>query len=229
MIDKLTIRILFFLLLFSGLTKAQVSDKSTVFINTSSVTQIPADNIFFSIALSVENGDAEKAYNEHKALESSLLKVLREFDIPDSNISYSLLQIGKNPSFSKEQTSYKTRQLVSVLLEDFSKYDSLQLALLSKDIYQYTANFTSTGDDEWIERGTQEALVKATKEAEMTAKSIGMKLGKILEVESSHYSPFAKSNVSALTVLPPGDSLIELPRFVQLRVSLRVRFELKEE
>ena len=229
MIDKLTIRILFFLLLFSGLTKAQVSDKSTVFINTSSVTQIPADNIFFSITLSVENGDAEKAYNEHKALESSLLKVLREFDIPDSNISYSLLQIGKNPSFSKEQTSYKTRQLVSVLLNDFSKYDSLQLALLSKDIYQYTASFTSTCDDEWIERGTQGALAKATKEAEMTAKSIGMKLGKILEVESSHYFPFAKNNVSALTVLPPGDSLIELPRFVQLRVSLRVRFELKEE
>ena len=136
MIDKLTILISLFLLLFSGLTQAQVSDKSTVFINTSSITQIPADNIFFSITLSAENEDAEKAYNEHKTLESSLLKVLREFDIPDSNISYSLLQIGKNPSFSKEQTSYKTRQLVSVLLNDFSKYDSLQLALLSKDIYQ---------------------------------------------------------------------------------------------
>jgi len=229
MIDKLTIRISLFLLLFSGLTKAQVLNKSTVFINTSSVIQIPADNIFFSISLSVENEDAEKAYNEHKALETNLLNVLREFDIPDSNISYSLLQIGRNPSFSKEHTSYKTRQLVSFLLNDFNKYDSLQLALLSKGIYQYTANFTSTGSDEWIEKGTQEALAKATKEAEITAKNIGMKLGNIVDVESSHYFPSRSDGMTqALTVVQPGESLIELPRFVQLRVSLRIKFELKD-
>ncbi len=228
MYSKLTPRVILFLLLFTGLIAAQVSDKSTVFISTSSVTQIPADNIYFSITLSVQNEDAKKAYEEHKTLEKNLLNIFDEFEIADSNISYSLLHIGKTSQYSKEKL-YKTRQLVSAKIDDFGKYEPLQLALLSNGIYEYNAKFTSEGDDEWVDHGLQKAILKATKEAEMTAKNLGKKLGKILEIESSNYYPSTSDGMTALTVQRPGESLIDLPRFVQLRVSLRVRFELLEK
>jgi uncharacterized protein YggE len=228
--NKLNLRLIFFLLLFTGLIAAQVSDKSTVFISTSSVTQIPADNIYFTITLSVQNEDAQKAYEEHKTLEKNLLNIFDEFEIADSNISYSLLHIGKTSQYSKEKLSYKTRQLVSAKIDDFSKYEPLQLALLSRGIYEYKAKFNSEANDEWIDRGLQKALSKATKEAEMTAKNSGKKLGKILEIEYHHSYPSDTHGMTlAVTGLRPGDSLIKLPRYVQLIVSLRVRFELLEK
>lgn len=170
---KLTPCVILFHLLFTGLIAAQGSDKSTVFITTSSVTQIPADNIYFSITLSVQNEDAKKAYEEHKTLEKNLLNIFDEFEIADSNISYSLLHIRKTSQYSKEKLSYKTRQLVSAKIDDFSKYEPLQLALLSNGIYEYNAKFISEGDDKWIEKGLQEALTKATKEATLIAKNLG--------------------------------------------------------
>ena len=226
---KLTPCVILFHLLFTGLIAAQGSDKPTVFITTSSVTQIPADNIFFSITLSVQNEDAKEAYEEHKTLEKNLLNIFDEFEIADSNISYSLLHIGKTSQYSKEKL-YKTRQLVSAKIDDFSKYEPLQLALLSKGIYEYNAKFNSEANDEWIDRGLQKALTKATKEAEMTAKNSGKKLGKILEIEYHHSYPSDTHGMTlAVTGLRPGDSLIKLPRYVQLIVSLRVRFELLEK
>ena len=227
MYSKLIPCTILFLLLFTGLKAAQESDKSTVFISTSSVTQIPADNIYFSITLSVQKEDAKKAYEDHKTLEKNLLNIFDEFEIADSNISCSLLHIGRTSPNSKEKGSYKTRQLVSAKISDFSKYEPLQLALLSNGMYEYNAKFSSEGNDEWIDRGLQKGLKKATKEAEMTAKNSGKKLGKILEIEYYHSYPSDTHGMTlAVTGLSPGDSLIKLPQFVQLIVSLRVRFEL---
>jgi uncharacterized protein YggE len=228
--NKLTLHLIFFLLLFSGLIAAQESGKSTVFISTSSVTQIPADNIYFSITLSVQNEDAKAAYEDHKTLEKNLLNIFDEFEIADSNISYSLLHIKKTSPYSKEKLSYKTRQLVSAKIDDFNKYEPLQLALLSKGVYEYNAKFNSEANDEWIDKGLQKALTKATKEAEMTAKNSGKKLGNILEIEYHHSYPSDTHGMTlAVSGLRPGDSLIKLPRYVQLIVSLRVRFELLEK
>ena len=228
--NKLNLRLIFSLLLFTGLIAAQGSDKSTVFITTSSVTLIPADNIYFSITLSVQNEDAKKAYEEHKTLEKNLLNIFDEFEIADSNISYSLLHIRKTSQYSKEKLSYKTRQLVSAKIDDFSKYEPLQLALLSNGIYEYNAKFISEGDDKWIEKGLQEALTKATKEATLIAKNLGKELGMILDIESLHSYPSNSDGMTfAVSGLIPGESLIKLPRFVQLRVTLRVRFELLEK
>ncbi len=230
MYSKLTPSVILFLLLFTGIMAAQGSEKSTVFITTSSVTQIPADNIYFSITLSVQNEDAKKAYEEHKTLEKNLLNIFDEFEIADSNISYSLLHIRKTSPYSKEKLSYKTRQLVSAKIDDFSKYEPLQLALLSNGIYEYKAKFISEGDDEWIEKGLQEALAKATKEATLTAKNLGKELGMVLEIESRHSYPSNSDGMTlAVSGLIPGESLIKLPRFVQLRVTLRVKFELLEK
>jgi len=230
MYSKLTPSVILFLLLFTGIMAAQGSEKSTVFITTSSVTQIPADNIYFSITLSVQNEDAKKAYEEHKTLEKNLLNIFDEFEIADSNISYSLLHIRKTSPYSKEKLSYKTRQLVSAKIDDFSKYEPLQLALLSNGIYEYNAKFISEGDDEWIEKGLQEALAKATKEATLTAKNLGKELGMVLEIESRHSYPSNSDGMTlAVSGLIPGESLIKLPRFVQLRVTLRVKFELLEK
>ena len=63
----------------------------------------------------------------------------------------------------------------------------------------------------------------------MTAKNLNKKLGKVLKVESSYFYPSSYEGLTALTVQSPGESLIDLPRFVQMSVSLRVEFELLEK
>lgn len=208
---------------------AQDSDQSSILINTSSVTQVPADAIYFMITLSTKNKDPKKTFDDHKTLEKNLLKVFKEFEIADSNISYSLLHIAKFPVSQKNKTAYQTRQTVSVKLYDFDKYEPFQLALLSNGIYTYNAKFTTEGQEEWVEKGIQEAVSKATKEAELTARNLGKRLGEIINVESNHYYPSTSEGITALTIQQPGESLIDLPRFVQMRVSLRIRFQLLEK
>lgn len=216
-------------LLFAVGVSAQDSDQSSILINTSSVTQVPADAIYFVITLSTQGEDPKKTFDDHKMLEKNLIKLFNEFDIADSNISYSLLHIGKNPGLSKDKTMYQTRQTVSVRLDDFNKYDPFQLALLSNGIYTYNAKFTTNEQEEWIEKGIKDAISKATKEAELTAKNLGKKLGEIINVESSHYTPSSSYGYSAVIVDYSRPELLDLPRFVQMRVALKIKFQLLEK
>jgi uncharacterized protein YggE len=204
----------------------QDSDMPFVLISTSSVTQIPADAIYFSITLSTQNEDPQKAFNDHKILEQNLLNLFKEFEIADSNVSYSLLYIGKTPAYTKEPPGYKTRQVVSIRINDFTKYEPIQLALLSKGIYEYSAKFIADENEVWIDLGIKEAILKAKTEAELTAKNSGKKLGEIISIETSHHYPSDAGNAMAVSAPRPGETLIDLPHFIEMSVSLRARFEL---
>ncbi len=64
----------------------------------------------------------------------------------------------------------------------------------------------------------------------MTAKNSGKKLGKILEIESRHsYPSNSDGRMLSSSGLVRGESLIKLPQFVPMRVSLKVKFELLEK
>lgn len=225
---KLSVIVLI-LISLSGFSLAQNSDQPSILISTYSVTQIPADAIYFSLTLSSKSEDPKKAFDDHKKLEQKLLNLFNEFEIADSNVGYSLLYIGKTPAFTKETPGYMTRQVVSLRLDDFIKYEPIQLALLSIGIYEYNAKFIADESDLWIDKGIKEAIVKAKSEAELTAKNSGKKLGEIISIETSHHYPSDAGNAMAISAPRPGETLIDLPHYVEMSVSLRVRFELLEE
>lgn len=225
---KLSVIVLILISLSSFLL-AQDSDQPSILISTYSVTQIPADAIYFSLTLSSKSEDPKKAFDDHKKLEQKLLNLFNEFEIADSNVGYSLLYIGKTPAFTKETPGYMTRQVVSLRLDDFIKYEPIQLALLSIGIYEYNAKFIADESDLWIDKGIKEAIVKAKSEAELTAKNSGKKLGEIISIETSHHYPSDAGNAMAISAPRPGETLIDLPRYVEMSVSLRVWFELLEE
>lgn len=225
---KLSVIVLILISLSSFLL-AQDSDQPSILISTYSVTQIPADAIYFSLTLSSKSEDPKKAFDDHKKLEQKLLNLFNEFEIADSNVGYSLLYIGKTPAFTKETPGYMTRQVVSLRLDDFIKYEPIQLALLSIGIYEYNAKFIADESDLWIDKGIKEAIVKAKSEAELTAKNSGKKLGEIISIETSHHYPSDAGNAMAISAPRPGETLIDLPHYVEMSVSLRVRFELLEE
>ncbi|KAA0247641.1 MAG: SIMPL domain-containing protein [Ignavibacteriota bacterium] len=225
---KLSVIVLI-LISLSGFLLAQDSDQPSILISTYSVTQIPADAIYFSLTLSSKSEDPKKAFDDHKKLEQKLLNLFNEFEIADSNVGYSLLYIGKTPAFTKETPGYMTRQVVSLRLDDFIKYEPIQLALLSIGIYEYNAKFIADESDLWIDKGIKEAIVKAKSEAELTAKNSGKKLGEIISIETSHHYPSDAGNAMAISAPRPGETLIDLPHYVEMSVSLRVRFELLEE
>ncbi len=225
---KLSVIVLI-LISLSGFLLAQDSDQPSILISTYSVTQIPADAIYFSLTLSSKSEDPKKAFDDHKKLEQKLLNLFNEFEIADSNVGYSLLYIGKTPAFTKETPGYMTRQVVSLQLDDFIKYEPIQLALLSIGIYEYNAKFIADESDLWIDKGIKEAIVKAKSEAELTAKNSGKKLGEIISIETSHHYPSDAGNAMAISAPRPGETLIDLPHYVEMSVSLRVWFELLEE
>lgn len=221
--------VIIILLLVSCKIVGQELDKSSVLVMTSSVTQIPADAIYFSITLSSQSEDPQKVFDDHKILEKNLLNLFKEFEVADSNVSYSLLFIGKTPAYTKETPGYKTRQVVSVRINDFGKYEPIQLTLLSNGIYEYSAKFIADEKEAWIDKGIQEAILKAKTEAELTANNSGKKLGDIISIETSHYYPSDAGNAMALSAPRPGETLIDLPHFVEMSVSIRAKFELLEK
>jgi uncharacterized protein len=223
--------VLFFVLLFLMIisSRAQETEIPSILITTSSVTQIPAYAIYFGINLNVQNEEPMKAYEEHRILEKKLLEILSDLEIPDTNVGYSLLHMNISSPFSKEKQIYQTRQTISVKVIDFSKYESLQLTLLSNGIYNYNAKFTSSGEEKWVEKGIAEALIKNKNEAVMTVENLNKALGEIIRIESSHYYPSTSDGISAVTMQAPGETLIDLPHFVPMRVTLRVWYELLDK
>jgi len=213
----------------SSFMRAQDSDQPSILISTHSVTQIPADAIYLSLTLSSKSEDPKKAFDDHKKLEQNLFDLFKEFEIADSNIGYSLLYIGKTPAYTKEAPGYMTRQVVSIRLDDFTKYEPIQLALLSGGIYEYRAKFIADESDTWLDKGIQEAIVEAKSEAKLTARNTGKKIGDIITIETSHHYPSDAGNAMAVSAPRPGETLIDLPHYVEMSVSLRARFELLEK
>lgn len=220
-------KILFFVLLFVACINSQTVTKSFIIIDADSRIEIPAREITFAIEIVQIDSNAQNAYDGLKKLEGKFIPLLKEFDIPDSNISYSLSEFRRDGGFNNRPVQYTAHENIVVKFSDFKQYEPFQLALLSIGIYNFHGTFSTTEISDAREKGFKEALDKAEKEAKLICSNIGRELGKVLEVESKNKDYVVTSPMQGMYLTVEERKLIDIPQHVTLYTNVKVKYELK--
>jgi len=216
-----------FLLLCANSVNAQEAKRNTVKVQTYSAIKVPADEIIFSINLNVTKQNAQEAYDFHKNKEKDLIPLFKKFEIPDSSVTYSLLNISKARNYKKQKQYFQTRQGINVTLNNIQKYEAFQIALLSNGFNDFRATFSSSQRKKALDDLSIRALEQAKKEAQIIADNLGKKLGEILEVVTQR-SRQRPTRGEAVSFLKATTSLIDIKQFIEFNTNITVIFELLE-
>jgi uncharacterized protein YggE len=224
---KTKIIVLLFVTASSIITWAQ--NESFIVISSDSRVEIPANEIAFSIYLEQTDENAQNAFDALKEQEKKFLPLLKEFEIPDSSIFYSLIQLRKDRAYNNKPNQFVAGETVVIKLYDFKKYEDFQIALLAIDITNFNATLSASEIKTARELGFKKAIESAENEAEIISKNLGRHLGKVLEVESKNRDFVAQPTVQALQsgTVYQSHGLIDIPQNVTLNTSLKIKYELK--
>ncbi|MBU2507781.1 MAG: SIMPL domain-containing protein [Bacteroidetes bacterium] len=217
-----------FLLLIPMLLFSQEYSNS-IKIRANSTVYVMANTIKFNIRLKEEHSDPKEAFSQHKKLESKLLELFPKYNIPDSSVSYSLLNFRKSKN-SKREEVFSTHQEIIVKLNSIDDYTEFQIALLNNGFNEFNAVFSTDQLSGIKEQGYKEALELTKEDASAIAKVMNKKLGDILEVNTSTsenpHVDASRGSMAALTVTTSDRGLTEIEQSLAVRTNLEIRFEI---
>ena len=218
--------IFIFLVAFSTTVFSQTDDYAIFKITAQSEVSILADLIVFQIAISEEDSDPEQAYKIHKEKESKLAELIHNLGVEDRNVSYSLLSISKSRMQKNGANTYKTNQKIKLELSDFSLYEKIQIELLKNGINEFSSIFSSTKTDEVRKKGIEKLVQSAKREAEIYAENLGLRVGKVIEIESRMRR--LRGGEPAFFVAKPNVdySLLEIPQTYSVELFANFIFSL---
>lgn len=220
-------KIFLIFLSLSAAISAQAINKSFIVIDASSRVETPANEIIFSVSLQKTDTDAMKAYDGVKQQEKKFIPLLTKFNIPDSVISYSLIQVHPTGGYNNVPVQYAAQEMVMFKLKDFNHYEPVQMAILNAGIISFNATFSASDVGEAKEKGFEEALENAKHDALIISEKLGRKLGRVLEVDSGNKNYVVDSPMQALYSTGAEKKLTDIPQMVSLTTKLKVKFELK--
>jgi uncharacterized protein len=164
-----------------------ISPENRIVVIGMAEVEIPADRVVFRVKITCKSDDnIKKAFDAHKQAESKLVLLLKDLKIPDKNISYTLLNMGKNERYDKSTESsknvYFTYQVVKITLDSIKNYTDFMLKLVSGGFDEINTDFISSKENEFHDILITKALERATQKAQVMANSSNRKLGKCIKV-----------------------------------------------
>jgi uncharacterized protein len=241
---KLTI--LFLFICSSAITGQTISPENRVVVIGKAEIEIPADRAVFRIKLSFKDAEnVKKAFALHKEAEGKLVYFLRDLKIPNENIEYTLINIGKKYSYDDEpdpkKTFYVTNQTVYITLDSIKIYADFMLRLISSGFSDVETYFISSKADDFHGQLIEKAIEMATQKAQVMANKAGRKLGKIIRVADTdeddpnfNYHGYGMINGSIERPLKRGrgdysgnSDISSIPQTISRDIAVKVVFELK--
>ncbi|MBU0558615.1 MAG: SIMPL domain-containing protein [Bacteroidetes bacterium] len=217
-------------LLFLSFCGNVAQEGNYVFLTIQAVTDIsiPADQVIFRIDLSSENESAEIAFKIHKEKEIALIQLLKQLEIQDSNIAYSLLNINRLTNSRTDVKNYRTSQTIRIKIADFSKYETLQILLLQSGISSFKSVFSTSNIEEAQERGIKQIVASAKKEAEIYAKSLNLTLAIVTEIETRLGRHERGGEPLFFTASSEDNStLLDIPQAYKSSITAQITFRLE--
>ena len=184
--------------------KATVATNVITFRGTSEINAVP-DVSTFNITIREEEKDVAQAQQKMTDKSNKLLalfgeKGVEKKDIQTANYSTSPKYIyqaegcrnGFCPQGKQVLTGYEATQTITVKLRDFTKTGEILSAISALAIYEVSGPSFMVDDIAKLKSQAQaEAILKAKSEAKITAKNLGVKLGKIVRYyeEPNQFAP----------------------------------------
>lgn len=207
---------------------SQSADKNFIVVEVESRLDFPASDVAFTITLEAADTIALSAHQKLKEIESSFMGLIKEFNINDTCVSYSLIYFRKDGGYN-QKIKYLATKTVNVILSNISQYESFQIALLNHGIYSFAARFFKSDVSKLKAESYEKTLIKAKKEANILASKTGRSLGKVLEIESSNREIIIPPDITVQSIAVRGvdQDLINLPQVLSIATRLKVKFELE--
>lgn len=228
----LTVSLLFFGMSSTTLAQ-QPSSERTITINLSASELLPADLIIFNVNINAEGETPQEAYDLHSDRESLLATLLQELNIKDENIDYEPVrmnrrQINGNRYNNDEKPKYVTvtNQSVSVTFNDFSLYEKIQLTLIENGFDSFNGQFSSTKISEGKEKALISAIEASKKRAELIAKTSGVELGAVSNINFSDHQIGIPRQAKAMEMMSMSAdaSMMDFSQTVEVRASINISY-----
>ena len=153
---------------------------------------------------------------------------MKNESISKDDIETSPIRLGKNYKYKEDtreriQDGFYTEVEVNFTLKDLSKYFELSNKIASNNNFEIQNSSYSISD---YEHQHQNAYIKALKAAKVKAeymtKTLGVKLGEVLEIDENNYSQSYASPFNTVTKV--NSESANISGKVTIRRSVRVKF-----
>ena len=220
--------VLFVLLLCSVSVNAQENNRY-INVNGTSELILPADQINFGVQIRTvaESLDMSKSTNDEYL--SELKAILKETGINQDDIEISPVTLGKNYEYEaqvgRKQKGFYTECRVTFILKDFSKYYELTDKLSASSHFEVVSSGYSLSDyEQHNKKAYEKALLAAKDKAEYMAKTLGVKLGEVLEIDENNF--WQNNAVPFNTVAKVSTQDENVSGKVTISKSVRVKFSI---
>ena len=220
--------VLFVLLLCSVSVNAQENNRY-INVNGTSELILPADQINFGVQIRTvaESLDMSKSTNDEYL--SELKTILKETGINQDDIEISPVTLGKNYEYDaqvgRRQKGFYTECRVTFILKDFSKYYELTDKLSASSHFEVVSSGYSLSDyEQHNKKAYEKALLAAKDKAEYMAKTLGVKLGEVLEIDENNF--WQNNAVPFNTVAKVSTQDENVSGKVTISKSVRVKFSI---
>lgn len=206
-------------------------DRGVITITSEGAVELPADIILFTVNLNAEGDSPQKAYNLHKQREKVLVQLLDRYGIEEKDINFEPVSISKTNlgrPYTKEESVYQTRQMVSLRLSDFDIYEKIQISLIEQDFDNFSGNFLSTKAEEGKDTALQRAISTAKEKAAIIAEEAGIKIGHIVGIDYSHQQigPLYARSQEMLSVQSSDSQLMKYDQVVTVTANVTIKFQI---
>ncbi len=231
---KILLSTIFLFIILTG--KSQViSPENRIVVLGQAMISIPADRLTFKITIqSSDSSDAKKAFEQHKILESKLVFLLKELEIPNQNVQYNLISIGKLIDYykiDKKIISIGTKQQINVNIDDPKRYSQIIIKLINSGFTEIEASFSSTKINEFNDKLIENAIEAAKQKANSMAKYSDRKIKRILKIvdtEEDDPNIYGNEMVRIASYFSTNDNeignLTEIPQVIHLKKKCKSSF-----
>ncbi len=196
-------------------------------INGTSEVILPADQINFTVQIKIIDESIEESKKTNDKYLDELLTTLKSIGINSNDIEVSPITLGKNYEHDinreRKQKGFFTEVKITFLLKDLSKYYDLTNNLSSSNYFEIVNSSYSISDYEQQHKSAYEKALNAAKEkAEYMTKTLGVKLGEVLEIDENNYWQSYANPFNTVTQVNSQEGSISGK--VTIRRSVRVKF-----
>jgi len=222
---------LFFFLMLCFISSSAQENPKYINVNGTSELHLPADQIDFTVQIRIVDDSIEESKKTNDQYLEELLKILNDSGINSNDIEVSPITLGKNyvtdiNRGETKQEGYFTAVRVTFLLKELSYYFGLTNKLSSDNHFEIISSGYKISDYEKQHQAAYEGALKAAKEkAEYMTKTMGVKLGEVLEIDENNNLPGYPNPFNTVTEVNYGQG--SSSGKVTIRRSVRVKFAIE--
>lgn len=220
-------KILLFTLLLTSFISAQDMPR---YIDVNGTSEISARADYINFVINIKNVAAtlEESKQTNINASNSLVDIFDNFKISEEDFEISPIRFGKEYQYKKgerELLGYYSIVNVTVKLKQLNDYYAFISELSKNSLFEITrSDFGVSGILKYHKEATINAAKAAKEKAEYIAQSMGVKLGKVIQI--TELNPYQSRPTPLNTYKAAGSSQENISGNVSVSRSVNVKFEI---